>query len=157
MDLTQDLQNVLGEHLPQMQVDYIKNRLEEADRLERKVESLQADARDLAEELSEHRQRDQRQQNKIAELETMVDMDLDYRERSVRISHAEEIVLLREEHAMNLGAELKDVVSLVFQNNKYKHHRAVPIDGGGVAVDQHGCPQHGMQGHVEMVDEVTEG
>ena len=165
-ELMADLDDVLGQHLPKMQVEWLRERLEVCDDLEERVARLTAANEELIEQVDV-------QNTALREANRQID---DFARRDADLAAAEAGVEERNrtlELAQAVAAErmraaeqqvdlMRGVVSDVFSNNRFKYERTAPVvvDSGGYAdSSNYGQPSVVVPSgsHVEHHKETVQG
>jgi hypothetical protein len=139
MAINDDIKAAIDKNLSTEVGDVLKKRLELVDSLEKKLAAEVKLSLERVERIAE--------QTKVIERAG----DLDKKAQELKTKDAEvtskllraEIVALKEEHAKERVAEMRNLVALVFQNNQFKYtltdngYLPVPMSGGGYTNASH--------------------
>lgn len=164
-----DLQAAIAKHLPSETSGILRERLDTLVKLEGQFEVLTGMHEDVTVErdklLNDNLQYRTHEKSLLSRNEKAADREtaLSLRERACE--HREQVIDIKEQHAKERVAEMRDVVRDVFSNNRYKYKETatvpVPIAGTpGTPGDGYGgCQQPSSHGFVsqETSEKTVEG
>lgn len=127
MDMQEDIKKAINENLPAQVGEVLKKRLAQADRDKDQLFLSTKESTSL-------RKINDRLIDDVEALKGKVKKQVELDTREAEIILKEKLMGLKEIHSNERVKDLKDIVSLVFANNKYKYHEFgdIPVkDPGG--------------------------
>ncbi len=125
----------IAESLPAQQVDWLRDRLEQADRLETELDRAYSDLGDLRTELDESRRAHGELVQQVADHQTLDARRAELNERERQLELAESTLDLRQQHMQDRLDDHRELVALVFKSPTFRTVQTsqTPVDGGEYA------------------------